>query len=93
MQLLSGLGQGSPGLHNPLLYYSYYAQVTPTSRHTHHTTSQMLAAMQAQQKLLDLPQSNNNNNNLASVKDLLSPLRLGAMAGFKTESVSTRVHH
>ena len=81
MQLASslpGLGAGaSPEMlkalqYNPLLYYSYYAQ--------------MLTALQAQQKILDMNntgaaagnQSNNNNNSSAnSIKDILSPLKLG----------------
>ena len=81
MQLASslpGLGGGSsPEMlkalqYNPLLYYSYYAQ--------------MLTALQAQQKILDMNntgaaagnQSNNNNNSSAnSIKDILSPLKLG----------------
>ena len=83
MQLASSLpglggGAGSPEMlkalqYNPLLYYSYYAQ--------------MLTALQAQQKILDMNntgpaagnQSNNNNNNSSanSIKDILSPLKLG----------------
>ena len=60
--------------YNPLLYYSYYAQ--------------MLSALQAQQKLLELnsspaaasppPPVNNNNNNNNSIKDLLSPLKMAS---------------
>ena len=81
MQLASGLpGAGlsqSPDLlkalqYNPLLYYSYYAQ--------------MLTALQAQQKLMEINNSsgsmssnNNNNNNSTSIKDILSPLKLGNM--------------
>ena len=56
--------------YNPILYYSYYAQ--------------MLTALQAQQKILDMNNtgpatSNNNNNNSSanSIKDILSPLKLG----------------
>ena len=55
--------------YNPILYYSYYAQ--------------MLTALQAQQKILDMNNtgpatSNNNNNSTAnSIKDILSPLKLG----------------
>ena len=60
--------------YNPLLYYSYYAQ--------------MLSALQAQQKLLELnsssatpppgPPSNNNNNinNNNSTREKLSPLKM-----------------
>ena len=79
MQLLAGLGSGSlpPAemvkalQYNPLLYYSYYAQ--------------MLTALQAQQKLLEAaspppPPSNNNNhinnNNAAREKLSLSPLKM-----------------
>lgn len=77
MQLASSLpglsGSPSPEMlkalqYNPLLYYSYYAQ--------------MLTALQAQQKILDMntgnPSSNNNNNSSAnSIKDILSPVKLG----------------
>ena len=78
MQLASslpGLGAPSPEMmkalqYNPILYYSYYAQ--------------MLTALQAQQKILDMNNtgpatSNNNNNNssASSIKDILSPLKLG----------------
>ena len=78
MQLASslpGLGASpSPEMmkalqYNPILYYSYYAQ--------------MLTALQAQQKILDMNNtgpatSNNNNNSTAnSIKDILSPLKLG----------------
>ena len=79
MQLASSLpglsGSPSPEMlkalqYNPLLYYSYYAQ--------------MLTALQAQQKILDMNNtgqanaSNNNNNSSAnSIKDILSPLKLG----------------
>lgn len=58
--------------YNPLLYYSYYAQ--------------MLTALQAQQKILDMnntspaagtPSNNNNNSSASSIKDILSPLKLG----------------
>ena len=42
--------------------------------------------MQAQHKLLESPPQANNNN-LSSVKDLLSPLRLGALSGLKQEQV------
>ena len=83
MQLASSLpglsGSPSPEMlkalqYNPLLYYSYYAQ--------------MLTALQAQQKILDMnntspangnPISINNNNNSSanSIKDILSPLKLG----------------
>ena len=77
MQLASslpGLGAPSPEMmkalqYNPILYYSYYAQ--------------MLTALQAQQKMLDMnntgPASSNNNNNSTanSIKDILSPLKLG----------------
>ena len=78
MQLASslpGLGAPSPEMmkalqYNPILYYSYYAQ--------------MLTALQAQQKILDMNNtgpatSNNNNNNSSanSIKDILSPLKLG----------------
>lgn len=73
MQLggLANLGGASPPpeilkalQYNPLLYYSYYAQ--------------MLTALQAQQKLLESAQTNlnNNNNNSSSIKDILSPLKL-----------------
>ena len=49
----------------------------------------MMAAMQAQQKMLDSSPQINNNNLPVSVKDLLSsPLRLGALAGLKQEPVS-----
>ena len=62
--------------YNPLLYYSYYAQ--------------MLSALQAQQKLLELnssgatpppppgtPSNNNNNiNNNNSTREKLSPLKM-----------------
>merc|ERR1711953_1060554 len=61
--------------YNPLLYYSYYAQ--------------MLSALQAQQKLIELnssvggaatppPPSNNNNNinNNNSGREKLSPLKM-----------------
>ena len=74
--LLAGLGSGSlppPEMmkalqYNPLLYYSYYAQ--------------MLSALQAQQKLLEAatppPASNNNNNinNNNSGREKLSPLKM-----------------
>ena len=81
--LLAGLGSGSlppPEMvkalqYNPLLYYSYYAQ--------------MLSALQAQQKLIELnssvggaatppPPSNNNNNinNNNSGREKLSPLKM-----------------
>ena len=81
--LLAGLGGANGPLpppemlkalqYNPLLYYSYYAQ--------------MLSALQAQQKLLEMnsspaaaspppPVNNNNNNN--SIKDLLSPLKMAS---------------
>ena len=73
--LLAGLGSGSlppPEMmkalqYNPLLYYSYYAQ--------------MLSALQAQQKLLEAatppPASNNNNiNNNNSSREKLSPLKM-----------------
>ena len=77
MQLASslpGLGAPSPEMmkalqYNPILYYSYYAQ--------------MLTALQAQQKILDMnntgPATSNNNNNssASSIKDILSPLKLG----------------
>ena len=77
MQLASslpGLGAPSPEMmkalqYNPILYYSYYAQ--------------MLTALQAQQKILDMnntgPATSNNNNNSSanSIKDILSPLKLG----------------
>ena len=82
MQLASSLpglsGSPSPEMlkalqYNPLLYYSYYAQ--------------MLTALQAQQKILDMnntgpangnPSINNNNNSSGnSIKDILSPLKLG----------------
>ena len=85
MQLSSGLlaGLGGGGLpppemmkalqYNPLLYYSYYAQ--------------MLSALQTQQKLLEMnspgaqtpsPVNNNNVNNNNSIKDLLSPLKMAS---------------
>ena len=82
--LLAGLGSGSslppPEMmkalqYNPLLYYSYYAQ--------------MLSALQAQQKLMEMnssvggastppPPSNNNNNinNNNSTREKLSPLKM-----------------
>ena len=81
--LLAGLGSGSlppPEMmkalqYNPLLYYSYYAQ--------------MLSALQAQQKLIELnssvggaatppPASNNNNNfnNNNPSREKLSPLKM-----------------
>ena len=80
--LLAGLGSGAlppPEMmkalqYNPLLYYSYYAQ--------------MLSALQAQQKLLELnssgatpppqtPSNNNNNiNNNNSTREKLSPLKM-----------------
>ena len=84
MQLASSLpglsGSPSPEMlkalqYNPLLYYSYYAQ--------------MISALQAQQKILDMnntgpansnPTSSNNNNNNSStnsIKDILSPVKLG----------------
>ena len=57
--------------YNPLLYYSYYAQ--------------MLSALQTQQKLLEMnspgapsPVNNNNVNNNNSIKDLLSPLKMAS---------------
>ena len=51
----------------------------------------MMAAMQAQQKMLDSSPQINNNNLPVSVKDLLSsPLRLGALAGLKQEPVSSQ---
>ena len=90
---LAGLGASPPPellkalQYNPLLYYSYYAQ--------------MLTALQAQQKLLEMNNSssantnninnnnNNNNNNNGStnnIKDILSPLKLGNMAALNKES-------
>ena len=97
--LLSGLGASPPPellkalQYNPLLYYSYYAQ--------------MVQALQAQQKLLELnttPPSlpahtqsgqqninNNNNNNSTSLKDILSPLRLGGLATPTKDSVQQQV--
>ena len=82
--LLAGLGSGSslppPEMmkalqYNPLLYYSYYAQ--------------MLSALQAQQKLMEMnssvggastppPASHNNNNinNNNSTREKLSPLKM-----------------
>ena len=96
--LLSGLGASPPPellkalQYNPLLYYSYYAQ--------------MVQALQAQQKLLELnttPPSlpahtqsgqqniNNNNNNNTSLKDILSPLRLGGLATPTKDSVQQQV--
>lgn len=92
MQMLSGLsnlGQGNQGMQNPLLYYSYYAQVGISSTclpYYSNCPPQVLAAMQAQHKLLESPPQTNNNN-LSSVKDLLSPLRLGALSGLKQEQV------
>ena len=85
MQLggLAGLGGASPPpellkalQYNPLLYYSYYAQ--------------MLTALQAQQKLLESAQTNlnNNNNNSSSIKDILSPLKLAN----KEQSNTVRCH-
>ena len=86
--LLSGLGGNPPPellktlQYNPLLYYSYYAQ--------------MLSALQTQQKLLELnttpptvpsTNNNNNNNNNNNIKDLLSPLRLGGLASLSKESL------
>ena len=91
--LLSGLGGNPPPellktlQYNPLLYYSYYAQ--------------MINALQAQQKLLELnttpptvPSANNNNNNNNNIKDLLSPLRLGGLAALNKDSmqVGLQVH-
>ena len=81
--LLAGLGSGAalpPAemmkalQYNPLLYYSYYAQ--------------MLSALQAQQKLMEMnssvgrdatpPPSNNNNNinNNNPSREKLSPLKM-----------------
>ena len=81
--LLAGLGSGAslppPEMmkalqYNPLLYYSYYAQ--------------MLSALQAQQKLMEMnssvgreatpPPSNNNNNinNNNPSREKLSPLKM-----------------
>ena len=51
----------------------------------------MVAAMQAQQqKLLETPQQVNNNH-LPMVKDLLSPLRQGAVHRGKLEQVRQKV--
>ena len=90
MQLASGLagaGAGaSPDLlkalqYNPLLYYSYYAQ--------------MLTALQAQQqKLMEInssssPNINNNNN---SIKDILSPLKLGNVTPVNKDTNQVRLN-
>ena len=96
MQLSSSLmaGLGSGGLpppemmkalqYNPLLYYSYYAQ--------------MLSALQAQQKLLEMnsgapppPPASNNNVNNNSIKDLLSPLKMASNLGTLKDNNQVRV--
>ena len=90
MQLASGLAgagaSGSPDLlkalqYNPLLYYSYYAQ--------------MLTALQAQQqKLMEINSSSspniNNNNNNSSIKDILSPLKLGNITPINKDTNQVR---
>ena len=48
LQGLSGLSQAQGGLSNPLLYYTYYTQVTVPPLISHHITTsspQMVAAM------------------------------------------------
>ena len=94
---LAGLGSSPPPellkalQYNPLLYYSYYAQ--------------MLTALQAQHKLLEMNNSsstnaninnniNNNNNNGSAnnIKDILSPLKLGNMAALNKESNQVKNH-
>ena len=93
LQGLSGLSQAQGGLSNPLLYYTYYTQVTVPALIPHHITTsspQMVAAMQAQQqKLLEAPQQVNNNH-LPMVKDLLSPLRQSAVHRVKHDQVGQR---
>ena len=98
LQGLSGLSQAQGGLTNPLLYYTYYTQVslhasTVSSQSKPPLSLQMVAAMQAQQqKLLETPgvQGVNNNHLPMQVKDLLSPLRQGAVHRVKQDQVGEK---
>lgn len=61
---------GSPSQYNPIYYY-YYTQM-------------LMQTLQAQQKILEMNNSaasvttsNNNNSSVNSMKDILSPLKLG----------------
>ena len=99
LQGLSGLSQAQGGLTNPLLYYTYYTQVllkhqtTVPALFKPFSSLQMMAAMQAQQqKLLEpaVQQQVVNNNHLPMVKDLLSPLRQGAVHRVKHDQVGEK---
>ena len=52
---------GSPSQYNPIYHYYYYTQM-------------LMQTLQAQQKILEM---NNNISSVNSMKDILSPLKLG----------------